>query len=83
MPRFQRRQILAARRLQRFMSEAADKLARLFRRSGRGQGVCDMPISSSAIAAAFLPTAWSLDVGGISDRVRGVILLDAVYGETR
>ena len=32
-------------------------------------------------SGGFLPTAWSLEVGGISDRVRGVVLLDAVYGE--
>ena len=29
----------------------------------------------------FLPTAWSLEVGGITKRIAGVILLDAVYGE--
>jgi hypothetical protein len=28
-----------------------------------------------------LPAAWSLDVGGLGNRVRGVFLLDAVYGE--
>src|ERR1035437_2198705 len=32
--------------------------------------------SSSATAAA-----WSLEVGGLGNRVRGVFLLDAVYGE--
>jgi hypothetical protein len=40
-----------------------------------------MPIVIVGYSGGFLPTAWSLDVGGISDRVRGVILLDAVYGE--
>jgi hypothetical protein len=28
-----------------------------------------------------VPTAWSLEVGGLGNRVRGVFLLDAVYGE--
>jgi hypothetical protein len=32
-------------------------------------------------SGGFLPTAWSLEVGGVPDRVRGVFLLDAVYGE--
>jgi hypothetical protein len=32
-------------------------------------------------SGGFLPTAWSLDVGGATSRVRGVVLLDAVYGE--
>jgi hypothetical protein len=40
-----------------------------------------MPIVIVGYSGGFLPTAWSLEVGGISDRVRGVILLDAVYGE--
>ena len=40
-----------------------------------------MPIVIVGYSGGFLPTAWSLEVGGISDRVRGVVLLDAVYGE--
>ena len=32
-------------------------------------------------SGGFLPTAWSLEVGGVPNRVRGVFLLDAVYGE--
>jgi hypothetical protein len=40
-----------------------------------------MPIVIVGYSGGFLPTAWSLEVGGISDRVQGVILLDAVYGQ--
>jgi hypothetical protein len=40
-----------------------------------------MPIIIVGYSGGFLPTAWSLEVGGISDRVRGVFLLDAVYGQ--
>src|SRR3974390_1829814 len=40
-----------------------------------------MPIVIVGYSGGFLPTAWSLEVGGISDRVRGVVLLDAVYGQ--
>jgi hypothetical protein len=40
-----------------------------------------MPIVIVGYSGGFLPTAWSLEVGGVSDRVRGVFLLDAVYGE--
>ena len=39
-----------------------------------------MPIVIVGYSGGFLPTASSF-VGGISDRVRGVILLDAIYGE--
>ena len=40
-----------------------------------------MPIVIVGYSGGFLPTAWSLEVGGIPNRVRGVFLLDAVYGE--
>jgi hypothetical protein len=40
-----------------------------------------MPIVIVGYSGGFMPTAWSLEVGGISNRVRGVVLLDAVYGE--
>ena len=40
-----------------------------------------MPIVIVGYSGGFLPTAWSLDVGGATNRVRGVFLLDAVYGE--
>ena len=40
-----------------------------------------MPIVIVGYSGGFLPTAWSLEVGGVTNRVRGVVLLDAVYGE--
>jgi hypothetical protein len=40
-----------------------------------------MPIVIVGYSGGFMPTAWSLEVGGLSNRVRGVLLLDAVYGE--
>jgi hypothetical protein len=40
-----------------------------------------MPIIIIGYSGGFLPTAWSLEVGGLGNRVRGVFLLDAVYGE--
>jgi hypothetical protein len=65
----------------RFMAESADNLARLYGDPGAARAFANMPIVIVGYSGGFLPTAWSLDVGGISDRVRGVILLDAVYGE--
>jgi len=65
----------------RFMSESADSLARLYGDPAAAKAFANMPIVIVGYSGGFLPTAWSLDVGGISDRVRGVILLDAVYGE--
>jgi hypothetical protein len=65
----------------RFMAEAADNLARLYGDPGSAKAFANMPIVIVGYSGGFLPTAWSLDVGGISDRVRGVFLLDAVYGQ--
>jgi len=65
----------------RFLAESADNLARLYGDPGAAKAFANMPIVIVGYSGGFLPTAWSLEVGGISDRVRGVILLDAIYGE--
>jgi hypothetical protein len=65
----------------RFMAESVDNLARLHGDPASAKAFAKMPIVIVGYSGGFLPTAWSLEVGGISDRVRGVILLDAVYGE--
>jgi hypothetical protein len=65
----------------RFMAESAEHLARLTGDPGSVRAFANMPIVIVGYSGGFLPTAWSLDVGGISDRVHGVVLLDAVYGE--
>jgi hypothetical protein len=67
--------------LKRFMAESADHLARLTGDPNSARAFANMPIVIVGYSGGFLPTAWSLEVGGISDRVRGVVLLDAVYGE--
>ncbi|MFT4121182.1 alpha/beta hydrolase [Bradyrhizobium sp.] len=65
----------------RFMAESVDQLARLSGDPNSARAFAEMPIVIVGYSGGFLPTAWSLEVGGISDRVRGVVLLDAVYGE--
>ena len=65
----------------RFMAESTDQLARLYGDPNAAKAFANMPIVIIGYSGGFLPTAWSLEVGGISDRVRGVFLLDAVYGE--
>ncbi|MCP3368245.1 alpha/beta hydrolase [Bradyrhizobium cajani] len=67
--------------LKRFMEESANHLARLTGDPNSARAFANMPIVIVGYSGGFLPTAWSLEVGGISDRVRGVVLLDAVYGE--
>jgi hypothetical protein len=65
----------------RFMDEAATSLARLRGDPSASKAFANMPIVIVGYSGGFLPTAWSLEVGGVSNRVRGVVLLDAVYGQ--
>lgn len=65
----------------RFLDESASHLARLYGDPKSAQTFANMPVVIVGYSGGFLPTAWSLDVGGATGRVRGVLLLDAVYGE--
>jgi hypothetical protein len=65
----------------RFMEESAVHLARLYGDPNSAKAFANMPIVIVGYSGGFLPTAWSLEVGGLTKRVAGVILLDAVYGE--
>jgi hypothetical protein len=65
----------------RFIDESASHLARLYGDPKSAQTFANLPIVIVGYSGGFLPTAWSLEVGGVPDRVRGVFLLDAVYGE--
>jgi hypothetical protein len=67
--------------LKRFINESADHLARIYGDPGTARIFASMPVILVGYSGGFLPTAWSLDVGGLGNRVRGVVLLDAVYGE--
>ncbi|MDB5516443.1 MAG: hypothetical protein JWQ17_3201 [Tardiphaga sp.] len=65
----------------RFMAESAEHLARLSGDPGAAKAFANMPVVIVGYSGGFVPTAYSLDVGGLGSRVRGVFLLDAVYGE--
>ena len=65
----------------RFIDESAGQLARLYGDPNAAKAFAKMPIIIVGYSGGFLPTAWSLEVGGVPNRVRGVFLLDAVYGE--
>jgi hypothetical protein len=67
--------------LKRFVAESTDHLARLYGDPGAAKAFANMPVVIVGYSGGFLPAAWSLDVGGLGSRVRGVFLLDAVYGE--
>src|SRR2546423_5973220 len=65
----------------RFIDESASHLARLYGDPKSAQAFANMPVVIVGYSGGFLPTAWSLAVGGAPNRVRGGFLLDAVYGE--
>jgi hypothetical protein len=67
--------------LKRFINESADHLAKLYGDPNAAKTFANMPIVIVGYSGGFVPAAWSLDVGGVGNRVRGVVLLDAVYGE--
>jgi hypothetical protein len=62
-----------------FLSEAQAKLGDLYP-NARG-AFHRMPVVIVAYSGGYLPAVYSLAVGGDSRRVRGVVLLDALYGE--
>ncbi|WKA26575.1 alpha/beta hydrolase [Bradyrhizobium roseum] len=65
----------------RFIDESASHLARLYGDPKSAPTFASLPIVIVGYSGGFLPTAWSLEVGGVPNRISGVFLLDAVYGE--
>jgi hypothetical protein len=63
----------------RFLDEAALKLARLYGDPATASTFARMPIVIVAYSGGFGPTLYVLDRGGVRSRIRGIILLDALY----
>ena len=67
--------------LKRFIDESAGHLASLYGDPRSAKEFANLPVILVGYSGGFVPTAWSLEVGGLGNRIRGVFLLDAVYGE--
>jgi len=67
--------------LKRFMAESAERLAQLYGDPASAKAFASMPVVIVGYSGGYVPAAWSLQAGGLGGRVRGVFLLDAVYGE--
>jgi hypothetical protein len=65
----------------RFLDEASRQLARLHGNAASTRAFANMPVVLVAYSGGFLAAAQSLHHGGAKERVRGVVLLDALYGE--
>jgi len=66
----------------RFLDEAAVKLARMYGDQRATFTFARMPIVIVAYSGGFAPTLSVLERGGVKSRVRGLVLLDALYGGT-
>jgi hypothetical protein len=67
--------------LKRFMAEAAQNLARVYGDPRAVDVFAKMPVILVGYSGGFVATASSLQVGGLGRRIKGVVLLDALYGE--
>jgi hypothetical protein len=65
----------------KYLDEAAERLMRLEgnRQSGRAFNLA--PVVIVAYSGGYLSTAYALERGGANHRVKGVILMDALYGD--
>ncbi len=64
-----------------FLHEAAARVASLWGGAGTRQRLERAPVVLVAYSGGYLPAAWAADVGGAGERLRGVVLMDALYGE--
>jgi hypothetical protein len=65
----------------KYLDEAAERLMRLHGDRRSGEMLNAAPVVLVAYSGGYLPAAYSLAHGGAGHRVRGVILLDALYGD--
>jgi hypothetical protein len=63
-----------------FLDEAESKIARYYPNATRAD-FARMPVVVVAYSGGYLPAAFSLAHGGAGSRIKGVVLLDALYGE--
>jgi hypothetical protein len=64
-----------------FIEEAARQLARLNGDRRAAKAIEALPVVIVAYSGGYYPAAWVLRQGGLGDRLRGVIILDGLYGD--
>ena len=65
----------------RMVREASDRLTRLYGDPRSAHTFANMPIIIVAYSGGYLSAATSIERGGLKNRIQGVVLLDALYGE--
>ncbi len=66
----------------RFLDEAAARLAKLYGNENARATFAHAPVVLVAYSGGYLPAVWSVYAGGANERVRGMILLDALFAES-
>ena len=65
----------------RFLKEAAERLARLHGDPWGSAQFDALGVVIVAYSGGYFPAAWVIQRGRTGDRIRGIIMLDALYGE--
>jgi hypothetical protein len=65
----------------RMVREASNQLTRLYGDPRAAKAFDNMPVVIVAYSGGYLSAATSIERGGLKSRVRGIVLLDALYGE--
>jgi hypothetical protein len=66
----------------RFLDEAAERLAKLYGDESARAAFASAPVAIVAYSGGYQPAVWSVHAGGATERVRGMIFLDALYAES-
>lgn len=65
----------------RYLDEAGAKLAEVYGDPSARPAFAKMPVVLLAYSGGYNPAAYAAAVGGTEDRIRGIILIDALYAE--
>ncbi|MFT3989281.1 alpha/beta hydrolase [Aestuariivirga sp.] len=65
-----------------YLKEAGSALAKLHGQEARGEDFDRLPVILVAYSGGYFPAAWILKAGGANQRISGLILMDALYGDT-
>lgn len=67
--------------LRQFVDEAAGRLAAMHGDPRSEPSFAELPVVIVAYSGGFAPAAWAIRNGDLGRRLRGIVLLDAAYGE--
>jgi len=65
-----------------YLHEAAGALAKLHGQDAREADFDRLPVILVAYSGGYFPAAWCLKLGGANTRIAGLVLMDALYGDT-